>query len=291
MAVADRFQKLIGRIEPLGTELMRAQTHAASIEARLNQAFGVVKFTIGGSHERGTAIRDASDVDYFAVLKRAEARHGGSYVTGDTFLQNVRDELNERFPQTAVTRDRMAVVVHFDGGNGRVDVVPAVFERWGDKHPVYRMPDGYGGWMETAPSAYTAYLAEANQRSTGKLRRVTQLIKYWKICRAQPIPLRSFHVEMLLAHHGTCVGPKSYQECIRDAFALLTQRGGAALQDPLGLSGNIHAAYSQAQREAVTNAAAFAWEKANRAIQWEVLRDTPEAVRYWDMVFNGNFPA
>src|SRR5687768_309155 len=109
MAVADRFQKLLDRIEPLGTELTKAQTHASSIESRLNQAFGVVKFTIGGSHERGTAIRNASDVDYFTVLKRADARHGGSYVTGDTFLQNVRNELNERFPHTVVTRDRMAV--------------------------------------------------------------------------------------------------------------------------------------------------------------------------------------
>ena len=291
MAVADRFQKLLDRIEPLGTELSKAQTHASSIESRLNQAFGVVKFGIGGSHERGTAIRGTSDVDYFVVLRREDARFGGTYVSGDTFLQNVRNELNERFPQTYVSRDRMAVVLHFDGGTGCVDVVPAVFERMGDKHPVYRMPDGFGAWMETAPSAYTAYLAEANQRSTGKLRKVTQLLKYWKTCRDPAVPIRSFHIEMLLANYGTCVGPKSYQECLRDAFAIIAQRRGAALQDPVGISGHIHAAYSDAQKDALTAAAYHAWDKANRAIEWEILRNTPEAVRYWDMVFNGRFPA
>lgn len=74
MPVADRIQKLLSRIEPKGTELGKAQSHKSSIESRLDQAFGLVSLSITGSHERGTAIRNASDVDYFAVLKRADAR-------------------------------------------------------------------------------------------------------------------------------------------------------------------------------------------------------------------------
>lgn len=291
MPVADRVQKLLTRIAPLGTELERALKHKSSIESRLDQAFGLVSLTITGSHERETAIRRASDVDYFAVLKRADARWGGSTISSDTFLQKVRDELDARFHATQVSRDRMAVVIHFDGGAGRVDVVPGVFDRFVGKHPVYRMPDGFGGWMDSSPTAYSTYLREANLRSQYKLSRVVQLLKFWKICRSPEVHLRSFHIEMLLAAADTCVGAKSYQNCLYDAFALIEKRQGMALQDPLGLSGNIAAAYSDAQRDQITTAAAYARDHAARAIYAEMDRNTPEAVRQWDLVFNGNFPA
>ena len=144
--------------------------------------------------------------------------------------------------------------------------------------------------MLTSPDAHNSYIRKADERSGGKLRKTVQLVKYWRECRTPRIPISSFHLDLLLAAHGTCEGVKSYAQCVADAFALLNSRQCRAFRDPLGISGDVSAVKMGAQREAAANAASYASSHAQSAILQERLGSAQEAKRQWDLVFNGKFP-
>ena len=152
MKILNSFKTLLYRISPLPSELEHAKGHAATIKSRIGSSFNLKSFIVVGSHSRETAIRHYSDVDYFAVLSRDDARWGYGYVSSSTLLNNIRADLADRFWQTDIARDGQAVVVNFRGGGYPVDVVPAIF--WDMKErkwPIYQIPDGNGGWMVTSP--------------------------------------------------------------------------------------------------------------------------------------------
>jgi len=289
MNVAASFQIFLGRIQPTDAEVTSARQHAAVIRTRLGTSFNLKKFIIAGSYSRGTSVHGSSDIDLFAVLSREEARWGGSYVSSTTMLDNVRHDLESRFPYTTVFRDVHAIVAQF--GTTRVDVVPAIF--WGmneKKWPLYQMPDGAGAWMQTSPPTHNAYIRHADLRSGGKLRRTAQLLKSWRECRTPRVPLSSFHIEMLLASGRICEGIKSYAACVTETLQLLAARECQALRDPLGIAGNIGATRSYLQRETALRSIAYSRDHAKDALRAESLADIREAKRQWDIVFNGQFP-
>jgi len=167
--------------------------------------------------------------------------------------------------------------------------VPGVFSSFNDGQPIYAIPDGAGDWMPTSPMAHNKYFSDAAARSIGKLPKVVQLLKWWKYARAQPIPIQSFHLDMLLAASELCVGVKPYTHCLYLAFKLLRERECAAFRDPLGIAGLISAAKTQAQRETLLNAVDHALYHAQAAVAAEALKDFEEANRQWDIVFNGQY--
>mgnify|MGYP000745878555 CR=1 FL=1 len=291
MHVAIAFNKLSTAIQPTEYGIIKGKVHASSIKKRLINSFDVRKTLFIGSTARDTAIRGTSDVDLLVVLKRDEARRGDQFISSDTFIQKIRNDLNARFNATTVRRDGQAIVVHFGQGSEPVDVVPAIFHefRGGLGKPVYLIPNGNGDWMESAPEVHNAYLKKSNESSAGKLRKTTQLLKHWRASR-QGLRLSSIHLELLLASQKICVGAKSYSNCVRDAFHLLRQRECRGLHDPLGVAGTLYAAQTQVQYDQLVAAVDYAADHAQRATEAESRRDWTEARRQWSIVFNGAFP-
>jgi hypothetical protein len=287
--IAQRFQTLLERIEPLSTELAAAYRHTASVKTRLAKSFTLKKFVVIGSHARGTAIRGWSDVDFFAVISRDDVRWGDVYVRSSTTLDRVRDDLSNRFWQTVTARDGQAIVLQFGSGSS-VDVVPAFFWKMGTKHPIYQMPDGTSEWMPTNPEVHGAYLRRANLASGGKLLRTTQLLKFWRECRQPRIPLSSFHMELVLATEGVCTVGRTYAECLAAAWQALAERECRSIRDPLQIAGLIPAAKTMAQQEQVLRSVLFARDHALAALAAEADGDYQEALRQWDIIYNGCFP-
>ena len=279
--------KLIRKIQPVAGERSKAMIHSLTMKSRLNKSFNLKKFTRIGSHSRGTAIKAFSDVDFMAVLSRNEAKWGGKVVNSSTVLNRLRDDLIDRYTQTTIRRDLQAVVIEFGGGQHAMDVVPAIFSRFMPKiGPVYWIPDGYDEWIETSPEIHNKFIMMANERSGSKLIRVIQLLKWWAACRTSRIPIQSFHIEMLLATANICSGIMSYAQCLHDAFKLLAERECRGLRDPLGMSGVIYAAKTDAQREEINNDVNYAFEHAKKALYAEAWKDNEEANRQWNIVFN-----
>lgn len=285
--VSRHFSALLLRIQPTEAERARAAQHIAVIKVRLKTVFDISTTRITGSAARGTSIRGGSDTDLFAVFRKVNFTRGGGLIGSDTVLDHVRRQLLMRYPSSDVGRDIMAVTVRFSDGH-QVDVVPALFDSFRETHPVYLMPDGMGGWMQTAPSLHDQYIQKANSISGGKLRYVAQMMKYWRACRSPQIPISSFHLEMLLAQEGTCRGVKSYAACLRDTFRVLAARSCRDLQDPLGISGYIPAARTDNQREIASASIASSRNHVNSAVELEAV-DSGESIRQWNLVFNYRF--
>lgn len=292
MTVAARFIKLLGRIAPSPRDNLVYRVHEQTVKRRLETAFQTNRVVRIGSYARGSSIRATSDIDLMLILKRDEVRWGDGWKTSPTVLGNVRDELLRRYPRTDVVRDVHAVVVRFADNQHPVDVVPAFYLQHGGvkNYPVYMIPDGEGWWMPTSPHAQNKFIKDADERSRGKLKRVAQLIKFWRRCREPHIPLNSFHVELLLAIENICVGPKGYAVCFRDALVTLANRKYRALQDPLGISGLIPAAYTEDKRQRSLAAVIASANHAYKALIAEGQGRIAEAIRQWDIVFNYQFP-
>jgi len=280
---------LAHRIQPIPAQLEKAKIHQGTVRTRLAKSFDVVKIVQIGSHARQTAVRAFSDLDLLIVLKRNEAKWGGSLVSSYNVLARVIDELSERFPNTSIGRDGTAVAVWFSATQQSLDVVPAIFHRFDRLSPVYLVPDGAGGWMETSPALHDRYFKQADECANGKLRKVSQLIKWWKFCRANPIPVGSFHLDMLLASSGAFGGARSYSQCLYLAFKLLHDRGCRGLHDPCGVAGTLYAAATEAQYERLVSAVAYGLDHSQAALAAELVGDKEEANRQWNIVFNGGF--
>jgi predicted nucleotidyltransferase len=280
---------LAHRIQPQPGELGSARLHRGATRARLERSFDVSRLLPIGSHARGTAIRWFSDLDILVVLRRNEAKWGGNTVSSYSVLARVIDELRGRFPNTDVNRDKQAAVVSFSTSQQSLDVVPALFSRFGSGRPLYQIPDGQGGWLETSPEIHDRYFNEQNERSRGKLRKVAQLLKWWKYSRAQAIPLQSFHIDILLAASEICVGVKPYTHCLYEAFKLLAERECRGFRDPCGVAGTIYATQTRPQWDSLNNAVAYALQHATAALASEAVRNFEEANRQWSIVFNGEY--
>jgi len=289
MTISDAFKSLLARIAPLQSEIDAAECHIATIRTRLAEAYTLKGFVRAGSYSRGTFIRGSSDVDLFAVVTRDDARWGRGYMKSDTMLNNFRDELAARFRSTPVSRDIHAIVVCFS--DCQVDVVPTFFAGMTSaKYPMYSIPDGRGEWMTTSPAHHNAHIREADEASRSKLRGTAQLLKFWRECRQSPVPISSFHIEMVLASEGTCRGIKSYAECLTEVLQGLAQRECRGLQDPLRISGLLPAVKSAAGREPALDSVKYSRDHAKLALIAERKGDLREAHRQWDIVFRGSFP-
>jgi hypothetical protein len=186
------------------------------------------------------------------------------------------------------------VVVSFGQGRGRVDVVPAYYQgtfKEGDGYPVFGIPDGEGGWRPTSPDRHGKYLREADRVSGFKLSKTVRLLKTWRYARSSAIPCLGFHSELLLAGEHLCAGARGYSSILLDVFTLIASRGGRAIRDPLGISGNVPATRTEVQRNSLVAAAQRAAEGASKAVQFESLGKLDAAYGQWNIVFNGQFPA
>lgn len=291
--ISIAFKELLGAVQLTAPDTRLFESYRASIRATLAQGSGFALNRVEpiGSYSRGTAVRGTSDVDVLALIASSSVSTGGWLQTSTTVLSKFRATLAARFWQTDVARDGQAIVVDFGDGSHPVDVVPAIWKSQTgfNNYPVYLIPNGSGDWMPTSPTGHNRFIQGADARSGGKLTYAAQIAKYWCATRAAPVPLSGFHVELLLASSGLCDGPRSYSSITRDLFALLARRSCAALNDPVGVSGRIAAASSDAKRDSVQRSVHDALDHADRAVHAESVGDDREALRQWNIVFNGCF--
>lgn len=290
--ISALFTELLASIQPTDADFGRAQSHANSIETALRESFSVNRLSVVGSHSRGTAVRASSDVDYFAVVARDDVRWGDAYTSSETVLKNVRIALQDKFKNTEIRRDLQAVVVRFADGEDPVDVVPAVFLGMSaNSRPLYRIPNGKGGWLETSPEGHNKYIHDADKRSGRKLRGTALLLKHWRNCRATAVPIQSFHLELQLAAAGVCRVGMTYAECIAATLERFHVTGCQPIADPLGISGEVPACSTDAKRLAAVDAIRSGLGFATDALASERAGDLVAARRAWRRFFNRAFPA
>lgn len=288
--VATQFTALLKQIAPLPTEVTRAKRQVVGIKSRLSKSFSVSRTALIGSHAKGTAVKWYSDVDLLVVLRRDTVRRGEKVISSGTLLKNVRDELRGRYPTTEVRRDAQAIAVRFGRGEHGVDVVPAIYGApTTTGHPIFIIPDGAGGWLETSPDAQLKALKSADESADGKLSAAIRLMKWWMFSRSTWIPLDSAHLEAVAVKAGVR-RRDSYSAILSRLFVTLTGRAGSSIRDPIGVSGLLPLARTEAQRGEVLSAVRYAADHSVRAVNAEEEENHAEAIRQWKIVFNQSFP-
>lgn len=292
MTIPARFRKLLVSITPTLSDSRIYNLHEQTIRRRLETVFKANRVVRIGSYARGSSIRGASDVDLMLILSRDEVRWGENWKSSTTVLNSIRQQLFLRYPNTEVGRDVQAVVARFRDNQYPIDVVPSFYWQHGglSNYPIFAIPNGNGGWMLTSAGAHNQFIKKADERSQGKLKQVARLIKFWRHCREPHIPLNSFYLELFLAVEDICVGPQSHAISFNNALAKIANRNCEAIKDPLGISDLIPAANSEDKRRRVQEAVTASAKRAYNAIAAEKSDDPTEAIRLWDLVFNGCFP-
>jgi predicted nucleotidyltransferase len=290
--IAAAFAAIIDRsyLTPRDHELF--ESHRTSVTRALETRLETIKVEVIGSFARGTAVHGSSDIDLLTVLQKQSVTWGGQLMSSTTVLREVRGALLERYAFTEVGRDGQAVVVAFNDGQHPVDVVPACYSHQGGRynHPIFLIPDGTGGWMHTSPTSHSRFIRDGDTDAGGQLKYTAQIFKYWRDTRTSPVPLSAFHVELLLAEERLCVGARSYSAIMRDVLALLSNRRGSALHDPVNVSALIPLSGTASKRDQALGTIDAAARHADAALIAERRGDLSEAARQWDIVFNGNFP-
>lgn len=286
--VAYAFSELAAWIQPTPAEIDRAKGRLAAIYARLDDDFGLARADVVGSYAKHTAVTLYSDVDYFVVLKAAAARWGERAKRPDAFLANIRDALRDRYPRTDVRGSAQAVELRFVDGPS-IDVVPAVWDSFQGR-PVFRIPDGADGWLRTSPELQSTYLGGANADSRQRLTLLIQLLKWWAWSREATCAFKSLYAEMALAAAGVAQPFRSNREALAAAFAHLAMTRCCPIDDPLGISGTLHATATDLQRRVLVEACAEARERARQALAFEAAGREERALDAWASVFNGNVP-
>jgi hypothetical protein len=284
--VNEAFEDFLARLIPTEAQRTAGSGHRASVKGALEAKLKVNSFFETGSFSHGTGVRGYSDIDALASL-------GGKPESSYTALNWVKDALSARFPSTEVVIRRPAVVAKFAGGYETWEVIPGFMTGRGSQHQyVYDIPSptANGGWIDAAPKEHLAYVNECNAKPhKGDAKDLARLIKAWKyFCN---VPISSFYLEMRSAQHVASVDAYIHVWDVCLLLEKLEAHELAAMNDPKGASGRIHACSSDSSREEALSKLKTAARRARNALDANNAKNPESAFRYLDLLFSGKFPA
>ena len=219
------FEGLIANLKVDNSDTIGARRD--EITKALNKEFRSLEGSTGnrlmvGSYGRSTAIRGISDLDLLYVLPPStrtdyEKEGGPSKV-----LKRTRQAIQNRYPTTSVTVDRLVVVVQFT--NFMFEVQP-VFE---NEDSSFSYPDTYSNcWKTTKPREEMTAVSVEDTASYGNLRRLCKLTRAWR--NKHGLGMGGLLVDTLAynfirkhpAHRLTAYS--GYGEMVRDFFLYLSE--------------------------------------------------------------------
>lgn len=272
-----------GWLTPTGSETQAAKDHRASIEACLQNNFGLNNFFRCGSFGNGTSISGYSDVDVLASIPAANVP-----ANSQTFLGLVQVALDRRFPQTGVHLDSPAVAIPFRSRAESTEVVPARYAtQSSDGHNIYDIADGNGGWMRTCPDAHNKYVREIDDKLNGKVKPLIRFMKAWKFYNG--VPISSFFLEMYTAQYAASEEVIVYSIDVKNLFSRLSANL-TSMKDPKGIAGNIYPCVTTAHAIETKSALATAAASATRARDHETSDEIHSAFIWWGVLFDNSFP-
>lgn len=283
--VEEGFRIFLQRLTPTLTESEAAKRHRRSIKGCLEKNFGMTRFFRTGSFGNGTSISGYSDVDYFAVIPRENMSNDSTKA-----LQQVREVLDKRFPNTGVTVRTPAVVVPFGQDiSETTEVVPARFATKANKLPVYIIADGSGDWMPSSPEIHKGYVRYVDEQKGRKVRPLVRFLKAWKYYRN--VSIASFYLELRITQYASKEDSIYYPIDVIRILKQLWDIELRAIRDPMGISGYVYACSTKTKHEEALSKLKTALSRAIKAVAAEKDGKIHDAFYWWDLLFNGNFPA
>lgn len=232
-----------------------------------------------GSAAKGTIIRPFDDIDVLAVFSNAGNAWDKYRWDSKSFVYRIRDAYAGVSIQQVGSRGQ-AIRVFYETG-GHVDVAP-VFDAGND---VYKLPDGAGGWIDTAPTAANEWFSTRSRELSYHLAPLVRLGKAWN--RAHSKRMRSFHLETVAGTVFASLG-SNYRDGLAKFFEWAPNH--LTVNDPGGRSGDLSTYLTWTAREQLRQALSSAAGRASKALAAEARADHAEAKRLWKIILGDDFP-
>jgi hypothetical protein len=232
-----------------------------------------------GSAAKGTIVRPIDDIDVLAVFSNVNNAWSRYQHDSQSFLYRIR-KAYDGLSTAQVGARGQAVRIFFKNG-GHVDVAP-VFSHGND---IYGLPNGEGGWINTAPTVANGWFASRNAGLAYSLAPLVRMLKKWNLAHSKR--MRSFHLETVAASVFKTLGTGR-----QNSLATFFEWAPAHLDvsDPGGQSGTLSGYLSWAGRQGVIDALGSAAERAQKAQSAETAGDHAEAKRLWRIILGDSFP-
>jgi hypothetical protein len=287
--VKQGFDLFIKRLQPLESEYKSAASHRKSILNSLRNHLECSKLFETGSFGNETSIRHFSDVDYFAVFPAVILKsHSGNA------LREIKEKLNITFWNTfGIEVSCPSVRIPFGQyASEDIEITPAEFRGLTQtplgKFASYHIPDCQNEWHAASPEAHNKYVSVHDNRLDGKLKPFIRLVKAWKYFN--DVPLLSFYLELRATRFSENINEITFDFHLRDFFLMLERMELSSIRDPMGVSGLIPPAYSEAKLEKALSKITTARSRAEKAAALRE-RNPDKAFHYWNLFFNKELPS
>lgn len=232
-----------------------------------------------GSAAKNTIVRPIDDIDVLAIFSNENDAWNTYRRDSKSFIYRVRRAYDGLEVAQVGTRGQ-AVRVFFDG-QGHVDIAP-VFSYGND---VYGLPDGTGGWINTAPTVANSWFVRRNAELGYNLAPLVRLLKKWN--NAHSKHFRSYHLETVAATVFKTLS-SSRQGDLANFFEWAPNH--IDVSDPGGQSGALSGYLTWTSRPYAVQALRTAAERAGKARVAEAAGDHAEAKRLWQIILGASFP-
>lgn len=270
--------------------------------------FTLKKMLLSGSLAKGTALRSLNDIDVACYISGADA-------PGDiaTLLEYLAERLRKAFPNFSpdqVQPQTYSVTVSFRGSGLDVDVVPILYD--GDPQWYGNLvSQDDGSFLETSIPLHLDFCRKRKNAQETHFAQVVRLVKFWarNMKRERDgFRFKSFMVEMILSklcddgldfsdypealqHFFTYVARSNVREQIvfTDYYASNVVGSFAEpvqIIDPVNAANNVSRLYTDAQADAIVDAALDAGDAVDAALAAPTKQET---VYYWQKVFGPSF--
>lgn len=288
MSIGQQFTTFLTNIQLSSNQIEEAKTKYRGVCGKLHSKYhnttynGSTKLLVG-SYGKRTAISPPTDIDIIFVLPDSEyERYNSHYGNGQShLLQDVKNILLEKYPNTDMKGDGQVVTVNFESYG--VEVVPS-FLRYG----TYYIPDTHGGgkWKLIDPKQEKTNLEVSNKRTNGNTIILIKMIKAWK--SNWKADIKSLVIELtaidFLSYYTYCDKSSVYYDwMVRDYFKYLLSKVSSSRHIP-GTYEFINYGNSWESKVKL----ALSW--AEKACDLESIYRHDEATNEWRLIFGYRFP-
>lgn len=182
MSLENDFETFIGNLEP--TNIGEMETTVGEIAKKLNKNYydldgdKISHMYIVGSIGRGTAIKGVSDLDILFDLPDEVFKKFDAYKEKkqSSLLQEVKNILKERYPNTDISGDGQVVVIKFN--KYTVELVPG-FKQSDDR---FKYPDtnNGGSWKYTNPLSEIEESKKTSEDTDNNFKYIANMLRAWK---------------------------------------------------------------------------------------------------------------
>ena len=190
-SILEEFEKLRSQIEPTEKEKSSISASHTKMRTMLENSTEVktVDTFLTGSYARDTMIRPLKDVDFLVQVNSGHHQND----TPMQLLNKISRILRSAYPLTPISVTPPCITVKLSYCH--LEVVPAI--GFTDNEELFKIPTENGlGWQQTYPKIPTKWMTEENKQAGGLFKPTVKMLKRWR--DVHKVPLRSFHLEMLV---------------------------------------------------------------------------------------------